>query len=75
MTKFRFPTAFTILFALIAIVAALTWIIPAGQYDRQLNEALGQEAPVPGTYHEVEFEPAGAFLGFARANRRPLRPV
>ena len=26
----KFPTAFTILFALIVIVAALTWIIPAG---------------------------------------------
>ncbi|WP_417813572.1 hypothetical protein [Thalassospira alkalitolerans] len=26
----RFPTAYTILFALIAIVAALTWVIPAG---------------------------------------------
>ena len=61
MTKFRFPTAFTILFALIAIVAALTWIIPAGQYERALNEALGQEAPVPGTYHEVESNPQGVF--------------
>ncbi len=61
MTRFRFPTAFTILFALIAIVAALTWIIPAGQYERALNEALGQEAPVPGTYHEVESNPQGVF--------------
>jgi uncharacterized ion transporter superfamily protein YfcC len=61
MTKFRFPTAFTILFALIAIVAVLTWIIPAGQYERALNEALGQEAPVPGTYQEVEPNPQGLF--------------
>lgn len=61
MTKFRFPTAFTILFALIAIVAALTWIIPAGQYERALNEALGQEAPVPGTYQEVAPDPQGLF--------------
>ena len=29
--RFRFPSAFTILFALIVLVAALTWIIPAGQ--------------------------------------------
>ncbi len=27
----RFPTAYTILFLLIILVAALTWIIPAGQ--------------------------------------------
>ena len=36
----RFPSAFTILFALIVVVAALTWIIPAGQYQRVPNEAL-----------------------------------
>ncbi|WP_436644002.1 YfcC family protein [Microbaculum sp. FT89] len=59
MGKFKFPTAFTILFVLIAIVALLTWIVPAGQYDRQLNEALGSEAPVPGTYHEVDPNPQG----------------
>jgi uncharacterized ion transporter superfamily protein YfcC len=59
MSKFKFPTAFTILFLLIAVVAALTWVIPAGEYDRQMNEALGSEAPVPGTYHEVEPNPQG----------------
>lgn len=50
----KFPTAFTILFGLIVVVAALTWIIPAGQYERALNPTLGKEAPVPGTYHQVE---------------------
>ena len=59
MGKFKFPTAFTILFVLIAIVALLTWIVPAGQYDRALNEALGSEAPVPGTYHAVDPNPQG----------------
>ena len=52
-----FPTAFTILFGLIVFVAALTWIIPAGQFDRVMNESLGREVPVPGTYHEVEANP------------------
>jgi uncharacterized ion transporter superfamily protein YfcC len=50
----RFPTAYTILFALIAVMAALTWILPAGQYQRVANEALGKDAPVPGTYQVVE---------------------
>ncbi|MCA0928206.1 YfcC family protein [Ruegeria profundi] len=59
MSKFKFPTAFTILFVLIAVVAILTWIIPAGEYERQMNEALGSEAPVPGTYREVEPNPQG----------------
>ena len=50
----KFPTAFTILFVLIVVVAALTWIIPAGQYERAMNATLGREAPVPGTYAQVE---------------------
>lgn len=55
----RFPTAFTILFALILIMAALTWVVPAGQYQRVTNEALGKDAPVPGTYAPVEAAPQG----------------
>ncbi|WP_428773271.1 YfcC family protein [Vibrio sp.] len=58
--QFKFPSAYTILFALIAIVAMLTWIIPAGQYDRQMNEELGREVPVTGTYQPVEGNPQGA---------------
>lgn len=55
----RFPTAYTILFALIALVAALTWIVPAGQYDRVMNEQVGREVAVPGTYQTVEANPQG----------------
>ncbi len=55
----RFPTAYTILFALIVIVAALTWIIPAGRYDRAMNEEVGREIAVPGTYQTVEANPQG----------------
>ncbi|WP_420601840.1 YfcC family protein [Flagellimonas sp.] len=32
--KIKFPTAHTILFIISAVVCLLTWIIPAGQYDR-----------------------------------------
>lgn len=50
----RFPTAYMILFLLIIFVAALTWIIPAGQYERQMNEEVGRKVAVPGTYETVE---------------------
>ncbi|WP_417670417.1 YfcC family protein [Roseibium sp.] len=59
MGKFQFPTAFTILFGLIILVAAATWIIPAGEYDRTFNESLGRDVPVPGTYHTVEGDKQG----------------
>jgi uncharacterized ion transporter superfamily protein YfcC len=49
---FALPSAYTILFILIVIVAALTWIIPAGSYD---VDADGE--PIPGTYHQVESQP------------------
>jgi len=61
-----FPTAYTILFALVVIVAALTWVIPAGQYDRAMNEAVGREVAVPGTYKTVEANPQG-FVDILRA--------
>jgi uncharacterized ion transporter superfamily protein YfcC len=49
----RLPSAYTILFVLIVIVALATWIIPAGRYD--YNE---DGTPIPGTYHAVEQNPA-----------------
>lgn len=55
----RFPTAYTILFALIIFVAALTWLIPAGQYERVMNEEVGREVAVAGTYQEVASNPQG----------------
>ncbi len=57
--NFKFPSAYTILFILIALVAVLTWIIPAGQYDRVENKDLGREVPVSGTYKSVEDNPQG----------------
>ncbi len=55
--KFKFPTAYTILFVLIAVVAMATWIVPAGQYERISNEKVGREVPVPGTYKLVDQNP------------------
>jgi uncharacterized ion transporter superfamily protein YfcC len=58
-TSSRFPTAYTILFLLIIFVAALTWIIPAGSYDRVMNDTVGREVAVAGTYQEVAPNPQG----------------
>ena len=63
--KFHMPTAYTILFVLIALVALATWFIPAGTYD------YADGVPQAGTYHPVEARPQGlgamlqaAFSGF-----------
>lgn len=49
MKQMKMPTAYTILLLIIVVVAALTWIIPAGQYDY-----LADGEPVAGSYHAVE---------------------
>ena len=55
MKRFRMPTAYTILFFLLIAVAAATWLIPAGQYERTGEE----QAPVAGTYAPAEPNPQG----------------
>jgi uncharacterized ion transporter superfamily protein YfcC len=49
---FRLPSAYTILFALIVIMAIATWLIPAGTYKLDKDGA-----PIPGTYHSVPAHP------------------
>ncbi|MCE8007786.1 MAG: YfcC family protein [Aestuariivita sp.] len=61
VVTFKFPSAYTILFALIAAVAIATHFVPAGQYDRVANPELGRDVPVPGSYQEVEPNPQGFF--------------
>lgn len=51
--KFKMPTAYTILFLLILLVAAATWFVPAGSYDYQ------DGVPIAGTYHAAAAQPQG----------------
>ncbi len=50
--KFTFPSAFTILFLLLILIALATWLVPAGSYDYD-----EQGAPIPGSYQPVEQNP------------------
>ncbi|HIF9131206.1 TPA: YfcC family protein [Photobacterium damselae] len=59
--KLRFPNTFTILFFLIAFFAVLTYVLPAGQYHRVMNEQLGREVPIPGSYEIIASSPQGFF--------------
>ncbi|MDR0483832.1 MAG: YfcC family protein [Alphaproteobacteria bacterium] len=59
MIKTRIPHAFTIIFGLIIIVAILTWILPAGQFDRKFDKATDRELVVAGTFKAVDSNPQG----------------
>ena len=61
-SRFKLPSAYTILFALIILVAILTWIIPAGKYDKDADGS-----PIPGTYHEVESTPQKVLVDSLKA--------
>ena len=75
-SKFRMPTAYTILFLLIILVAVATWIVPSGAYE------YVDEVPVAGSYHSTAPTPQGvgavlkaAFSGFGAFFRFFFRNV
>ena len=57
LTKKREPIGtVTVLTIIILIVAVLTYIMPAGEFDRVVNEA-GKTVVVPGSYHRIDQSP------------------
>lgn len=59
--RFQFPHALTLLVAGIVLAAALSHILPAGEYDRRDDPATGRKVVVAGTYHAVPSQPVGVF--------------
>jgi uncharacterized ion transporter superfamily protein YfcC len=61
MSKPRFPHPLTLLVGCVLLAAALTWVLPAGQYQRREDPATGRNIVIPGTYTRVEPQPVGPF--------------
>jgi len=57
----RLPHPIILLLGAIGIAAALTWVLPAGEYERRDDPATGRRVAVPGTYHRVEAAPVRPF--------------
>src|SRR5437762_9617374 len=57
----KLPHPIILLVIGVAICAALTWVLPAGQYDRRDDPATGRSVVVAGTYHPVDPAPVGPF--------------
>lgn len=58
----KMPSSFTIIFSLIIFVTILTYIIPAGKFDKefkQIGDGSKQEIVVAGTYQLVDRGPRG----------------
>jgi len=54
-----------LLVACVLLAGVATYVLPAGQFDRQLDAATGRDVVVAGTYHEVEANPIGLFAAIA----------
>ena len=55
--KWKAPDAIVLIFILLIISSILTYVIPAGQYDRYIDDAIGREMVNPESYHSVENSP------------------
>lgn len=51
----KIPHTFTIVFALIVLAAVTTWVVPAGEFQRQMVD--GREVVVDGSYHRTAAAP------------------
>jgi uncharacterized ion transporter superfamily protein YfcC len=61
MPRIRFPHPLTLLVGCVLLAAALTWVLPAGKYERREDPATGRNVVVPGSYTRVEPRPVGPF--------------
>lgn len=59
MSRLRLPHPVVLLLLGIVIAAALTWILPAGEYERRDDPATGRRLVVAGTYQRVQPAPVG----------------
>lgn len=57
--RLRLPHPFVLLLAAVGVAAALTWLIPAGEYQRRTDAATGRTLVIPGTYAPVPASPVG----------------
>ena len=60
----QLPHIYVLLFSVIIVCTILTWVLPAGEFDRVMNEATGRTVAVAGTFHTVKQSPVGIFQMF-----------
>ncbi len=75
MLKKKFPHTYVIVFFVILLAAITTWIVPAGEFNRQIIETNGNKREVIQTdsYHQVDQQPqtweifSAFYKGFVRS--------
>lgn len=62
--KLKMPHTYILLGMILVFCTVLTYLVPAGQYDRMEDPETGYEVVVNGTYHRVEQSPVSPFSMF-----------
>ena len=65
----KFPHPLSLLFICVAVAACLTWILPAGQYDRHKDDATGRDVVTAGSYRATvpnPISPLGALVAIPK---------
>ena len=55
--KLKFPNTFVLLFGLLVLIAAATWLVPGGQYNTHMVD--GKKLIDPASFHYVAANPQG----------------
>ena len=66
--KTKIPHTYVLLISLTVLAAILTWVVPAGRYERAVDR--GRTLIDPASFHAVQAQPAGIFevlLAFPKA--------
>ena len=61
LARLSLPHPLALLVGCVLLAAALSWVLPAGQYQRREDSATGRSVVVPGTYSRVPPQPVGPF--------------
>lgn len=69
LTHIKMPHTYVILTGILLAVVVMTYLIPAGQYDRVLDAASGKMVVLPESFHFVEGKQPGLFDIFLALQR------
>lgn len=59
--RLRLPHPLALLTGCVLLAAVASYVVPAGQFDRRVDDATGRTLVVPGTYQPVEAQPVDLF--------------
>jgi len=61
LSRSRMPHPLALLLGCVVLAAALSYILPAGEFERRPDASTGRNVVVPGSFHAVEPRPVGPF--------------